>query len=95
MRVGEIAPTCFDDPAVPERVYAHNPECRILVSLRHPVERAQSLYRHHLTRGRVTGTFTDAAARIPRILDAGNYREHVSRWLGRFAIGPKKRCGRD
>lgn len=80
----EIGPTYFDDEAVPERVYEANPDCRIIVTLREPVARARSLYQHHLRKGRVSGSFSEAAEQMPRILTAGHYAEHVGRWISVF-----------
>jgi hypothetical protein len=81
---GEVAPTYFDVPEVPERVYEVSPEASIIVSLRHPVERAFSLYLHHLRKGRVSGDFRDAISQKPRILTAGHYARHVARWKSVF-----------
>jgi hypothetical protein len=81
---GEISPTYFDVEPVPERIYQLNPACRIIINLRNPISRALSLYRHHLSKGRVTGSFRQAAAHMPRIIDTGRYAQHISRWLDVF-----------
>lgn len=81
---GEIAPTYFDVAAIPDRIYAVNPDCKILINLRHPVQRALSLYHHHLSKGRVQGSFSEAIVQLPRILTAGRYATHIPRWLDRF-----------
>jgi hypothetical protein len=80
-RVGETAPTVFDIPEGPGRVHALSPKCRAVITLREPKARAVSLYRHHLNKGRVSGSFTEAVRAMPRILDAGRYAQHVPRWL--------------
>ena len=80
----EMAPTYFDVAAVPQRLHAHNPHCRIVVTLRHPVARTWSLYRHHLAKGRVTDSFEAATQQMPRILTAGHYATHLPRWLDAF-----------
>jgi len=81
---GEIAPTYFDVPEVPDRVCRTVPSCDILISLRHPAERAFSLYLHHLRKGRVSGSFRDAVEQKPRILQSGRYATHIPRWLSTF-----------
>lgn len=81
---GEIAPTYFDVKIIPVRIQAINPDCKIIINLRHPARRALSLYHHHLGKGRVQGSFSDAVSRIPRIIEAGKYASHISRWLNTF-----------
>lgn len=81
---GEVAPTYFDAAAVPQRIRNVSPNCKILITLRDPVERARSLFLHHLKKGRVSKNFWDAAERIPRIVEAGKYARHVPRWQSTF-----------
>lgn len=85
---GEVAPTYFDVPEVPERVHDVAPNCDIIISLRHPAERAFSLYLHHLRKGRVRGSFRDAIEKKGRILTAGRYATHIPRWRSTF--GPNQ-----
>lgn len=81
---GEVAPTYFDAPKVPQRILDVSPDCRILITLRDPVERARSLFLHHLKKGRVSRNFWDAAERVPRIIEAGRYARYIPRWRSRF-----------
>lgn len=81
---GEVAPTYFDVPEVPARVHDVSPGCTIFITLRHPVERARSLFLHHLKKGRVSENFWEAADQKPRIIDAGRYAEHIPRWTATF-----------
>jgi len=83
-RCGEISPTYFDVEPVPERIYQLNPACRIIINLRNPISRALSLYRHHLSKGRVKGSFRQAVTHMPRIIAAGRYEQHIPRWLDVF-----------
>lgn len=87
-RCGEVAPTYFDLEEIPERIRAVNPDCKIMIHLRHPVQRALSLYHHHFGKGRVHGAFSDAILQMPRIVDAGKYAVHISRWFDSF--GPEQ-----
>ena len=48
-------------PAAAERLCAHSPEARVVVLLRHPVERAHSAYWHARARGRETLASFEAA----------------------------------
>ncbi len=81
---GEIAPTYFDKPNVPERVHKAAPDCDVIISLRHPAERAFSLFLHHLRKGRVPQDFWRAVERKPRIISAGHYATHIPRWRSVF-----------
>jgi hypothetical protein len=81
---GEVAPTYFDAPKVPERLYEVAPNCDIIISLRHPAERAFSLYLHHLKKGRVPRSFEKAVRDKPRIITAGYYATHIPRWRSQF-----------
>lgn len=76
----EIGPTYFDDPEVPTRILSVAPEVRAVIPLRDPVDRAESLWLHHLRKGRVPADFWVAVETQPRILTAGDYAEHVGRW---------------
>lgn len=80
----EIGTTWFDVPAAAERLRARSPACRIVVTLRDPAERSWSLYRHHRRKGRAGDDFRRAAGRIPRIVEASRYAEHLPRWLEAF-----------
>lgn len=81
---GEIAPTYFDDSTVPSRISDLAPDCEIFINLRHPAERAFSLYLHHLRKGRVDRDFCQAVEQKPRIITAGHYATHVPRWQSAF-----------
>ncbi|WP_143536776.1 sulfotransferase domain-containing protein [Rubricoccus marinus] len=84
----EVAPTLFDVPEAPGRVSGVAPGVRAVILLRDPVERAVSLYRHHAARGRVGADLWEAASAFPSILTAGDYAEHVERWIG--ALGRER-----
>lgn len=81
---GEVAPTYFGHARVPERIRGVSSNCTILVTLRNPVERAWSLFLHHLKKGRVTKDFWEATERFPEIIEAGKYARHIPRWRSTF-----------
>lgn len=83
-RLAEIGPTYFADPEAPARIHAHNPRCRVIVSLRDPAARTFSLYLHHRKKGRVDGDFAAALDRMPELLETSRYAEHLPRWLRTF-----------
>jgi len=81
---GEIAPTYFDNSDVPQRIHQFAPHPDIFISLRHPAERAFSLFIHHLRKGRVPRDFWLAVEQKPRVLSAGRYATHIPRWQSTF-----------
>jgi hypothetical protein len=58
--VGEGAPYYMFNPAIPGRIHALMPDCRILMVLREPLDRAMSHHNHEVKRGFETLSMTDA-----------------------------------
>lgn len=81
--IGEISPSYFNCYEAPERVKAYAPEAKILLSLRHPLERALSNHRHDVRIGLLTGDdlrLQTALANNPSYVDQGLYALHLQRW---------------
>ncbi len=81
---GELSPSYFIDPAVPERVKTYAPDVKILVSLRDPLERAISNHRHEVRLGHFHGddlSFESGLANNPLYLEQSRYGTHLQRWL--------------
>lgn len=82
-------------PFVPERLHRYNPDARIIVSLRDPVERAYSAYWYQRAVGvERSASFEEALAREPTLdpkdrlargqlayLEHGHYAEQLERYL--------------
>ena len=83
--VGEIAPTYFPYPEVRDRIARVLPNCRIICTLRDPVERAYSVYRVLLREGQ---TRLGCEAEIMRpdlpILESSRYAFHLRAWREMF-----------
>lgn len=87
MAIGEISPSYFCEPAVPERLVRYMPEARILLSLREPVERALSNHRHEVRAGHLTGenlSFERGLQNNPMYIEQGLYATHLANWLRHF-----------
>jgi hypothetical protein len=84
--VGEVGPTYFDITELPNRVKEVNEDCKILITLRNPVDKARSLYHHKIGYGKLDGntSFFDAVDQFPRIITSGYYAEHINRWYKVF-----------
>jgi hypothetical protein len=84
---GEISPSYFCEPAVPERVAAYVPHAKIIVSLRDPVQRALSNHRHEIRIGHLTGddlSLERGLRNNPMYVEQGLYATHLKKWLRHF-----------
>jgi hypothetical protein len=84
MRAGEFSPLYFPSAPARERIYQHIPRCRILCTLRDPVERFYSHYRLWRKIGSVKAPFAQIAAKHEGLLSFTRYAEHVRGWQQRF-----------
>jgi len=80
----EIAPTYFDSPEARSRVKLDIPDCKIICTLRDPVERAWSHYKHWRQRGLIKAPFATAAFTHRQIISAGHYADHIREWQNDF-----------
>ena len=83
--IGEISPQYFYCEECPERIAAELPAAKLLVMLRHPVDRAYSHYGFVVQRRNFRGSFEEFLARRPVMLDKGYYSRYLDRYLERFA----------
>jgi hypothetical protein len=70
---GEISPQYLHDPACAERIRAANPDAKVLVSVRQPVARAYSQYRHWVQETGFAGDFAAFLAVHPGALERSHY----------------------
>jgi hypothetical protein len=82
--VGEISHSYLSSPQAPARIAELNPDMRLLVCLREPVDRAFSDYLDLVKNGQYDGPFTAALEQFPRLLDRGRYATHLQRYLDIF-----------
>ncbi len=81
--LGEIAPTYFDHPQARTRIAEIIPECRIICSLRDPIERVYSQYKAWRRAGLVEGPF-DYEAQRTRLAASASYASNLRAWLSMF-----------
>jgi hypothetical protein len=81
---GEISQRYIFDSKVPERIKATIPDCRILICLRNPYERIQSVYTYKLREGKVTYSFEEALRRMPELIEENRYSSRVKPYLDIF-----------
>lgn len=85
--IGEISPSYLPDRDAPARAHAYNPDFRIIVALRDPVERAYSNHLHDVRLGHYSGqdlSFEAGLANNPMYVEQSRYATHLSRWTKYF-----------
>lgn len=82
--IGEISPQYLYCPACPERIAQSLPNVKLIVTLRHPVDRAYSQYGFAVQRRNYRGSFAEFIDARPTALDKGFYSEHVQNYLRYF-----------
>jgi LPS sulfotransferase NodH len=80
----EIAPTYFHSDEARDRIRKHIPDCRILCTLRDPVERLYSLYKLMLEYGVTNLSFEQAVEQHSFMMLSSQYEYNISRWVEKF-----------
>lgn len=83
--IGEISPNYFAAPEAPERIACDIPECRIICTLRDPVDRLYSFYRLMRHNGWTRATMEELAESDTPAFEASRYAHHLARWRERFS----------
>ena len=84
--VGEISPNYFAAPEAPDRIAAHIRDCRILCTLRDPVDRLYSFYRLMRHNGWTRASMEEIASGSSPAVEASRYAHHLRRWRERFGV---------
>lgn len=79
--IGEISPQYYQCEECPERIFAALPESKLIIMLRHPVDRAYSNYGFNVQRWNYRGSFEDYLVARPRMLERGFYSRYLKRYL--------------
>jgi hypothetical protein len=82
--IGEISPPYFYCEECPDRIAATLPAAKLLVILRHPVDRAYSHYGFVVQRRNFQGSFEEFLAKRPKMLEKGFYSRSFDRYLRYF-----------
>jgi hypothetical protein len=82
--IGEVTPQYLECEECPERIFKTLPESKLIIMLRHPVDRAYSQYGFFVQRRNYRGRFEDFVAAMPRSLERGFYSRFVKRYLRFF-----------
>ncbi len=84
---GEVTPRYIIDPVVPQRIFDHNPDIKLIVCLRSPYKRIVSHYHsakdYHQS---VSGSISEVIREIPEFIEACLYHKNLSRYLPLFSL---------
>jgi hypothetical protein len=86
---GEFSTSYLYDNQVPLRILKYNPEIKIIVCIRNPIERAISHHRHEIQGNRISKTklsFEQAIDKNPSYLTYGLYFDALEYWLKIFSL---------
>jgi hypothetical protein len=83
---GEFSTSYLTDADTPARIRDRYPDVRLIVSLRHPVDRAYSSYLNDIVGGGVATKegFREALQSHPEYLETGRYAQHLRNFLDLF-----------
>jgi Sulfotransferase domain len=86
---GEFCTSYLSDTEAPERIRDRYPQVRLIVSLRHPADRAYSSYLNDIVAGAVPPTtgFREALQSHPEYVEAGRYARYLTNYLDLFPRG--------
>jgi Sulfotransferase domain len=82
--IGEISPQYLYCEESPARISAVVPTAKLIVMLRHPVDRAYSQYGFAIQRRDYRASFEEFLARRRRALEMGFYSQYLERFLSHF-----------
>ena len=82
-KIAEICPYFFH-PLAPARIKAHIPNCRIITTLRDPVDHSFSAYKLVLHFAWARGTFDEVLKSRPNLGSGNRYASHLKTWFDLF-----------
>jgi hypothetical protein len=82
--MGEISPNYFAAPEAPERIARAIPQCRIICTLRDPVDRLYSFYRLMRHNGWTRATMEELAESVAPATEGSRYAHYLRLWRERF-----------
>ena len=82
--IGEVTPNYIYVPKVPELIYKHLPNCKLILMLRNPVDRLYSQYGFKIRNEAYTGTFQEYLQQSEVPFKRGFYGSQVERYLQYF-----------
>lgn len=84
--IGEATPNYLYIPEVPERIYKHIPNCKLIAILRNPADRAYSKYGLKVCNKAYKGSFLEYLKEHPGTVARGFYGQQIKRYLEYFPL---------
>lgn len=82
---GEFSTSYLSDENAYKRIHDHFPEAKMLLCLRHPVDRAISHFFHMTSKGKYRGLgLSEMIQKEPSIIENGLYGKHLTKFLSIF-----------
>jgi hypothetical protein len=82
--IGEISTQYYETEGCAERIFATLPKSKLIIMLRHPVNRAYSQYGFVVQRRNYRGSFRDFLTDRPKALEKGFYSRYLNEFLRYF-----------
>ena len=82
--IGEISTQYYDCKACPQRIFTTLPQSKLIIMLRHPVNRAYSHYGFVMQRRNYQGSFREFLASRHAALEKGFYSQYLKQYLRYF-----------
>ena len=86
---GEFSTLYFFDKNVPERIHRYNPNAKLILSLRNPIDRAFSQHQHEVRRDRLPVELYDFSEAIKfneTYIEQGRYATHLEHFLHYYSL---------
>ena len=80
----DISPSYMIRDVALERIKKDNPNVKIVMTLRDPMERFKSHVKHHVRHGYAYEGFSDLLEKHPRIVRGSQYDKYVDKWVSAF-----------
>jgi hypothetical protein len=82
--IGEVSHGYLYSKLACERIAQLNPDAKLMVSLREPVDRAFSAYLHAVKNAQFNGSFEDALEQMPSLIERGRYSTYLAPYIEKF-----------
>lgn len=82
--IGEFSHDYIHSPEAAKRIAQHLPDAKLLVSLRHPIERTFSSYASARSAGVIRTSFEEALDEVPMLISNSMYADHLEAYLELF-----------
>lgn len=80
----DVSPSYMIRDVALERIKKDNPNAKIIMTLRDPMERFNSHVKHHMRHGYAYKDFSSLLEEHPRIVRGSQYEKYVDQWVSAF-----------